>query len=417
MSVASASRKSDWTPWVLAIGATLTMAVSYFDRHALAVLQPSVMAGLDFDKQSWGFLVSAFSLAYLVGSPISGWLIDRIGARRGLLGAVLAWTVVAALHSIAPTFGTLFALRIALGLTESPSFPGASQTIHRALPPEDRARGFGLLFTGSSVGAMIAAPSASALAAAYGWRTALLVTAIAGLVWIPMWIAVTFRAKGRALLERVPAASATAELEPTPSLLGTLAMPAVLRACLVVLATAPMASFVLNWSAGYLVDVEHLTQKDMGTYLWVPPVLYDVGSLGFGHLASVHLRRTGKAPRVLFLICGLLGTTLVLLITRPGPWATMVIAGVALAGVAGMFAIFTSDMLSRVPSNAVSKAGGMTAAAQSLGYVVASPLIGRWIDATDSYTGPIVVLSALVLPGCATWLLWRLPEVTKRADA
>ncbi len=158
---------ANFRAWLLVVVATLTMAVSYFDRQVLAALAPSVKKNLDVSNEAYGWLISAFSIAYLVGSPLAGALVDRVGARRGLLGAVLAWTAVAALHTIVPTFGVLFALRIALGLAESPSFPGAAQTVQRALPPESRARGFGLLFTGGSIGAAVA-PLAAAAAASAG---------------------------------------------------------------------------------------------------------------------------------------------------------------------------------------------------------------------------------------------------------
>src|SRR5262245_20525854 len=178
------------------------MAVSYVDRQTLAVLAPTVTTALGISEQGYGWLVSAFSIAYLVGAPLAGRLVDRVGARHGLLGAVLLWSIVAALHALAPGFGILFALRIALGFAEAPSFPGAAQTVHRSLPPEERARGFGVLFTGSSFGAMIAPPLATFFEARWGWRVAFLVTAIAGLVWVPVWLAVAFAPASRRALDR-----------------------------------------------------------------------------------------------------------------------------------------------------------------------------------------------------------------------
>src|SRR5262245_5376900 len=121
----------------------LTMTVSYADRNALAALAPTVINALGMTDVEYGWLGSAFAFAYLIGTPVGGWWIDRVGARRGLVASVLAWSAVAALHALVPGFGVLFALRIALGLTEGPSFPGAAQTMQRVLPPEDRPRGFG----------------------------------------------------------------------------------------------------------------------------------------------------------------------------------------------------------------------------------------------------------------------------------
>src|SRR5512139_3534781 len=88
--------------WSVALAATFTMTVSYIDRTTLAVLAPSVTKALGISETAYGWLASAFSIAYLLATPLSGWWIDRIGARRGLVWSVLLWTIVAALHAVVP---------------------------------------------------------------------------------------------------------------------------------------------------------------------------------------------------------------------------------------------------------------------------------------------------------------------------
>jgi hypothetical protein len=150
----------------------------------------------------------------------------------------------------------------------------------------------------------------------------------------------------------------------------------------------------------------------MGKYLWIPPVLFDIGSLGFGHFASVYAKRHGGEPsKLLFFGCGLLGSSLALLLVFPGAYQAVVVCGLTLAGVGGLFAIFTSDKLSRVPLGLVSTAGGITAAAQSLAHIITLPLAGRAIDRTGGYDLPIIVLSLLVMPGVIIWLFWRPPPL------
>ena len=127
------------------------------------------------------------------GGQGGGTSVVRVELGPGLVGSILVWTTVAALHAVVPGFGILFALRIALGVAEGPSFPGAAQTMQRILPAAERERGFGVLFTGSSIGGMIAPPLASFLFGIAGWRLAFVGTALVGLVWIPLWIAITSR--------------------------------------------------------------------------------------------------------------------------------------------------------------------------------------------------------------------------------
>src|SRR5215475_5138482 len=106
--------------WMVALMATLTMTVSYFDRNAMGVLAPEMTKALGISNTAYGWVGSAFSMAYLLGTPVAGWWIGIIGARRGLLASVLTWSVVAALHAVMPGFAVLFALRLALGLAEGP---------------------------------------------------------------------------------------------------------------------------------------------------------------------------------------------------------------------------------------------------------------------------------------------------------
>jgi ACS family hexuronate transporter-like MFS transporter len=393
--------------WALAIVATLTMSVSYIDRQTLAAIAPSVQAALGVrDDRSYGALVSAFSVAYLVGAPLSGRLIDRIGARRGLLGAVLLWSLVAATHALVPTFGALLVLRIALGLSESPSFPGAAQTVHRALPPGDRARGFGVLFTGSSVGAMIAPPLATWLADRFGFRAAFLGTAAAGLLWVPLWVALAYTPEARAALDLSAARSAA----PRPTFLAVLTHRGVVRALFAVLASAPMLSLLFNWGTKLLVHDHGLTQRQTGAYLWLPPLFFDAGAVLFGHLASGETAKSG-VPRRLLLAAALCMLAGVLLPLARTPEAVVAVMCVVMVGGGGMYALPMADLATRVPPTMVAAGGGLCAAAQSVAHIVANPLIGASVDRTGSYAVAALALSAWVVPGALAWLFFRPPPV------
>jgi ACS family hexuronate transporter-like MFS transporter len=402
--------------WTLALVATLTMAVSYADRQAFAVLAPAITRALNIDDTAYGWLLSSFSFAYLIGAPLGGRLIDRVGPRRGLTAAVLVWSGVAALHAFVPGLAVLFVLRISLGLAEAPSFPGAAKVIHLVLPAVERPRGFGLLFIGSSLGAMVVAPLSTALEHRYGFRLALLCTAVVGLGWLPLWIAVTTPATARAALDSTAAPSKGPERAGIATMLRH---PALLRAVLVILATSPTMSYGLNWSSKYLVAVFHLPLQEAGQMLWLPPVLYDIGSLGFGFAASAQLRRLGHSappPQALVAVACALATSLALLPFISSPWAATVIIGFALAGGGGLFALTTADLLARVPANAVSTCAGLTAAAQSVAYIVASPMIG-WGVQHQSHAFDQRGLAGWLLPGCVAWLLWTPPSrVTEQAN-
>ncbi len=393
--------------------ATLVMSVSYVDRQALAALAPTVCKALVISDTQYGWLVASFSFAYLFGAPVAGALLDRVGARRGLVMAVIAWSAVAASQALVPSFGVFVMMRVALGFTEAPSFPGAAQSVRRALPREKRSAGFGLLFTGSSIGGMVAVPLVIALNHAYGWRIAFLMTAAVGLAWIPLWLAVTWRADVRDVLTRPPldedGAAPTIDAPSRWTLLGS---PPVLRAIVMVVFSAPSIMFGLNWFSKYLSHDFAVTQDGLARFLWVPLVFFDLGAVGFGAVASridkrFKERRTHVA---LMATAGVLSATMAALPLVHTPWIATALVSSSMAGGGAIFALLTADMLARVHPSHVSTAAGLTASAQSLAYVVAGPLVGRSFDATHSYSGPLLVLGAVVLPAAIAWCVWPMRQ-------
>jgi ACS family hexuronate transporter-like MFS transporter len=384
--------------------ATATMAISYLDRQVLAALAPTVRADLGIGAEQYGWLASAFSIAYLVSTPLAGRTLERIGVRRGMLGAVVLWTMVSAGHALVPSFAFLFAARLALGVAESPSFPGSAAAIARTVPPTARARALGILYTGSSFGAMVAPVLAPWMMSRFGgWRAAFLGVAIVGLLWVPLWLAATGAPAVREMLDARPA--------PTErrSLLATAMHPAVLRAGALVLALSPMFAFVLLWGAELLHGSFDVAQEDVGHYLWLPPLFFDVGAVTFGVLASRYATRHGaeRSPVGIALVSLAMAMAVGLLPLCASPWQVTIALGVAMAGGSGLFAILTADMIGRVGPGLAASAGGVTAAAQSLAYIVANPLIGRSADALGGYDAVAICNAVWMLPGAAIWLATR----------
>jgi ACS family hexuronate transporter-like MFS transporter len=398
--------------WLVAGTATLVMAVSYIDRQTLAAISPTVKKALSISFEQYGWLLSAFSLAYLVAAPLAGAVLDRTGARRGLVFSVIAWSIVAVSHALVPSFAVLVVLRILLGTTEAPSFPGAAQTMKRILPPTERSMGIGLLFTGSSIGAMVAGPLAiGILEASGGWRTAFVGTGLLGLLWIPIWLVVTRPSGVRDALASSDDPSESAQPPPVMTLM---THRAVTRAVMLVVFSAPSIMFGLNWSSHYLEGTFGLSQSALAGYIWLPPLGFDLGAVAFGALASRADRRRARAgesaPKshtALLATAAVLSTTMAVtpLLAR-GPWAAMALVSICLAGGGGIFALLTGDMLKRVHPSHAAAAGGLTASAQSLAYIVANPLVGRAVDVTHSYALVLVVLGAVVAPATAVWAMW-----------
>src|SRR5436309_9985394 len=101
--------------WVPA-GAMLAVSlISYIDRNTLALLAPTILRETHLSGEQYGFIISAFSVAYMVGNPLWGRLLDRIGLRIGMTAAVSFWTISSVAHAFAGGFFSFAAARAALG--------------------------------------------------------------------------------------------------------------------------------------------------------------------------------------------------------------------------------------------------------------------------------------------------------------
>jgi ACS family hexuronate transporter-like MFS transporter len=389
--------------WSLVVASMLAMSISYVDRQTLSVLAPTITKDLGISEIAYGRLAAAFSVAYLAAGPMAGALIDRVGARRGLLGGVVLWSAVAAMHAIAPGFASLFALRLALGLAESPTFPGGVQAVQRGLPPVDRPRGMSMLFVGMSFGAMLAGPIAIGLATRFGWRAAFVGTAALAAAWAPLWLAITRRPAVRAALDDAGDGTGRAKM------LEVAVHPAMLRGLVGLLAIVPASAFAMAWEAKFYVSRFALPQGGLAPYLVASAVAYDAGAILFGDLASRRQRRRereGTPPRLL-LACGALLAAAGLAGLAFAPTAHVAVAFFIASG-AGRGAVVTlcnTDAIARMPLRSVSAAGGVIASVQSLGAIVTNPLLGHAVQ-SFGYAPALVVLSVWTVPGTIAWLAW-----------
>src|SRR5258708_6593045 len=88
--VRAALRVAAW--WMPTASMTLLSLLSYVDRNVLALLSKMILDDTGLNAESYGLMISAFSVAYLVGNPMWGRALDRFGVRSGLALAVAIWT-------------------------------------------------------------------------------------------------------------------------------------------------------------------------------------------------------------------------------------------------------------------------------------------------------------------------------------
>jgi ACS family hexuronate transporter-like MFS transporter len=391
---------------------TLAMTVSYVDRQSMAALGPTVKRALGMGHAEWGALTSAFSIAYLLGAPLAGALVDRIGARRGLVVAVIVWSAVAAMHAMVTTFAALFLLRILLGLAESPTYPAAARAVGAVTPPRSRSAALAWLFTGSSVGAAIAGPAAIKIEAYTGsFRLAFIGIALVGVLYAPVFWFMTRHPSVAQLIDRRET-RARGSLREVWALLSE---PAMRRNAVLIIASAPAIMLVLNWLPQLLEEQLGVVQRAQARYVWIPPLAFDAGAVIFGALASRRDRRN-RSINDLVMFGALLEGCLAFVAWAKHPGAGVALCAVSMAGGGALYALAAGDLFRRIGLARAGAAGGLAAASQSLAHIITAPLVGKVLDRTHTYHDVVIVLGALAVPGALIWILWPIGPVDEPAN-
>jgi ACS family hexuronate transporter-like MFS transporter len=394
-----------WHGWAISLAAAFSVAIAFLDRQTMSVLAPVVTRELGVSDVQYGVLASVFGLALLVGSSVAGTWTVRLGARRALLLAVVGWSVVAVSHSLAAGFLSLLLLRAGLGLSESPSLPAAIDAIHLVLPARSQPRATGFLFAGSSVGVLVAAPLAVSMQQRFGWRAAFGVSAAIGLLlWVPAWYLLT---RPRAVRRVMDSGAGRAQAAGIERVLNVLGDRAIRRTVVVVAGVMPLIAFTTIWEGKWLVHDFGLPPARLGHYLILGPLLFDLGALTFGHLASrrIALSGRGTSPRLLVAAAA----ALVVGGDLAAPFAASALIaitwnGVAAIGRGAILPLVVSDMARGLPAPLVARGTAAVNGVQALTLVVANPIIGYLVQ-HHGYRTALVGISLWAAPMFGWWLV------------
>jgi ACS family hexuronate transporter-like MFS transporter len=265
--------------WLPAFSMMMVTTLSYIDRNTLALLAPVMLRDLRITVEQYGYVISGFSIAYMIFNPLWGRIVDRLGVRGTMGWAVAMWTLASVSHALTKGAGGLFTARTALGLGEAASYPGAVRTVSLTLPATTRMRGIAVVYSGGSLGALLTPILVTPIAAIWGWRAAFWFTGGVGATWLALWAAVSRR---RELARPAEANEADAEAAGKPRWSDPRVW-AFLSAY--ALGASPLA-FVLYQSSIYLGTVLHKSQVQIGSVLWMPPLAWELGFFFWGCLTD-----------------------------------------------------------------------------------------------------------------------------------
>jgi ACS family glucarate transporter-like MFS transporter len=168
--------------WVIVFAITLAV-IQYLDRVCISQAAPFISEDLKLSTKQMGLIFSAFTLAYALFEIPTGWLGDKIGARRVLLRVVLWWSLFTAATGWAWNYGSMLITRFLFGAGEAGCFPNLTKAFSAWLPTRDRTRAQALMWMGARWGGASAPLLVVAVMNFVSWRMAFLFFAALGLIW------------------------------------------------------------------------------------------------------------------------------------------------------------------------------------------------------------------------------------------
>lgn len=154
----------------------------YIDRMVITSLFPFLKADWGLTDTQCGLLISAVYWSIVLFTfPISI-LVDRWSRRKTIGLMAVIWGVSTGIGAFTKSFHQLFTTRTVIGFGEAGYAPGGSAMMSALYPEEKRSWMMGLWNASIPLGSAIGVGIGGIIAATWGWRHALGIVAIPGLI-------------------------------------------------------------------------------------------------------------------------------------------------------------------------------------------------------------------------------------------
>jgi MFS family permease len=312
-----AAPAGDHHRWYVAAVLCAAHTVAMIDRFVMVLVTEPVRHAMALSDAQLGLLQgTGFAILYCLFAVPLGIIADAVNRRNLIMAGLAIWSCATFAAAFAPTFGTLFASRILVGMGEACLIPSAMSLLGAYFAPSNLARGtavfglganfgYGLAFLGG--GALLAALEAGgglalpALGVLEPWRG---LFACAGVAAFPVLLLL--------IGLREPPRQHLVDLGWRPRLAHLGQAFAFLRSnlpgyasFLVVASLTSLTGYALSsWSASLLVRLQHIGTAEAGKLIGLVGILAGPAGTLIGGIALDRLRDRGVTGAPLVVMAG-----------------------------------------------------------------------------------------------------------------
>lgn len=354
------------------------IGTGHFFSHLYILLLPPLFPLLK-DEYGVGYAALGFALAMLNGvtaltqAPL-GFLVDRFGARGILIAGLSLFSLAIALVGVFPSYPVLLLLMVLAGLGNSVFHPADYAILSAAVDERRMGRAFSIHTFGGYAGFALAPPVIVGLTALFGWRTALILCGLAGLL-----VAAAMLASGDALRADRAARAGRVRGGAAGGLRLLLSAP-ILIALLFFIMLAMSQGGYMSFSVAAIGELYEVDLAAANVPLTTYLVVSALGVLVGGWIAD-RTRRHHEVVAVCFALVALFAAAVPVLV----PPLAMVTVLFALAGLFSGVVAPSRDMMVRsvTPPGASGKVFGFVTTGFNIGGIAGPLLFGLVLDLGD----------------------------------
>ncbi|RSZ58027.1 MFS transporter [Massilia atriviolacea] len=349
---------------------SLAHGVSHFYHLILAALFPWLKPAFGLSYAQLGLLMTVFFVVSGVGQALSGFVVDKVGARRVLFAGLALLGTAALVLAGAQSYGMLAAGSMLAGMGNAVFHPADYTLLNQRVSRARIAHAFSLHGISGNLGWAAAPAFLAGIAALAGWRVALLSAAA-----IPFaTLALLFAQRRYLRADPAPAQAAGAARD---SSFAFMKLPAVWMSFGFFFLTAIALGGIQSFSSASLVALYGISLAS-ATTAYTAYMLASAAGMVLGGFLATRAQRHDRTIALSF-VCAALMALLVGAAVVPGWMAVALMGGIGLAaGVAGP----SRDLLIRAaaPKNATGRVFGIVYSGLDSGLALGPLLFGAMMD-------------------------------------
>jgi len=412
---------------LLAIG----VLVNFLDRVNLSVSREALSDSFGVSLVAFGYLASAFSWTYALMQMPAGILLDRFGVSRVGRMSTLLWSIACFAAAFAPGLSWLFAARLLLGISESPTFPANAKAIGYWFTDSERSLATAITDAAAKFSTAMGVPFLGLLLLHFGWRASFAATGFISFFYFLLfyWVYCNPKEDDRLSARELQfITEGGAQPEDPRRAQGSSRLCYLLRQRKVYGLAIGWGAYnytfflLLNWLPSYLSLSLHVALLQSVLYASLPWLLATFTDLIIGGwLVDLLLERGWNANRVRYAVM-VGGMTLGLFILgaarAQSPASAVVWVSLALGGLAAAAPVAWSIPSLIAPRESVGTLSGIVNFSGQISAISAPIVTGYIVSATHSFAAAFATSSATLLLGIAAYvvLLGRIEPIPEPVE-